>query len=272
MKLTGPSPVRIIIVIMVAVVLTGILIARSYYANINRSVDPRIAKARELYSDYNDLARTGDYYGIFALLDSIEQIYDATPHYRGSFEMGVLDNNRAAALLTLALYTDSIPLASNPFPELPVDSLVSLAGTYCRRAIATYTTWNDKYEGKSAKQIHQIVKPGFSTGLESADEKQLEKYLRTRIGEIEEALHENRRRLSVSHTNLGLVFRQQGDYEHAVRQYEKALLMWDRNLDAENNLNRLLNRPLKKRNLIQKLFPPKRETYQDKNNMDEQSY
>lgn len=260
MKSTGSSPVRIIILIMIAVVITGILIARSYYGKINSSVDPRITKARELYSHYNLLARSGDYYAIFALLDSIEQIYDDIPHYQSSFEMGVLDNNRAAALLTLALYMDTIPLVSNPFPELTVDSMVALAGFYSRKAIATYNTWNETYEGKSAQQIYQIIKPGFSTGLELASSGQLDSYLDARIREIEEALQENKRRLSVSHSNLGLVYRYQGDYENAVAQYEKALLLWDRNLEAENNLNRLLNRPLKKRNLIQRLFPPKRET------------
>ena len=75
----------------------------------------------------------------------------------------------------------------------------------------------------------------------------------------EKALLENNRRLSVCYTNLGLISRFQGNYEDAVKQYEKALALWDRNLDAENNLNKLLNRPIKKRNIIQTLFPPEKD-------------
>jgi hypothetical protein len=48
------------------------------------------------------------------------------------------------------------------------------------------------------------------------------------------------------------------DYEKAINNYQKAIDLWDQNLTAENNLNILLGKPLKKRNLIQKLFPPKR--------------
>ncbi|MCK4748009.1 MAG: tetratricopeptide repeat protein, partial [Bacteroidales bacterium] len=69
----------------------------------------------------------------------------------------------------------------------------------------------------------------------------------------------NNRRLSVCHTNLGVIYRHQGAYVEAAEEYQKALALWDRNLEAENNLNKLLNKPLKKRNMMQKLFPPNRE-------------
>ena len=74
------------------------------------------------------------------------------------------------------------------------------------------------------------------------------------------ALKETDRRLSVCYTNLGVIERTRGNYQEAIMNYEKALNLWDRNLEAENNLNRLLGRPIKKRNLLQKLFPPDRET------------
>ena len=83
-------------------------------------------------------------------------------------------------------------------------------------------------------------------------------FIKKRITEITEAQTETKRRLSVSYTNLGLVYRQQLKYEDAVLSYQKAIENWDRNLTAENNLNKLLGRPEKKRNLIQKLFPPER--------------
>ena len=259
MKASGLSSIRALVGVMIVVVIIGILIARLYYGKVNRSVDPRIQHARELYAAYNGFAREGDYFRVFELLDSIEQIYLGTVHYRGSFELGVLDNNRAAALLTLALYGDSIPQAAHPFPEITADSIISLAEIHVRQAILTYEEWNRSYESKSPEQIIQMIEPGFMEGLEVDDPDAKATYLETRVGEIEDALVENDRRLSVCHTNLGLIYRYRGAYEEAATHYEKAIKLWDRNLDAENNLNLLLNRPLKKRNIIQKLFPPARD-------------
>jgi tetratricopeptide (TPR) repeat protein len=95
--------------------------------------------------------------------------------------------------------------------------------------------------------------------LGSSDPDLREKYLRTRTEEILEALEENPRRLSVCYTNLGLIYRYRGEYIKAAEQYKKAIELWDRNLDAENNLNKLLNKPLRKRNFIQRMFPPSKD-------------
>jgi len=84
------------------------------------------------------------------------------------------------------------------------------------------------------------------------------KFLENRVQEIIMAQGENDRRLSVCRTNLGVVYRYQGAYLEAVQQYEMAIELWDRNLEAENNLNKLINKPLKKRSIIQKIFPPER--------------
>ena len=94
--------------------------------------------------------------------------------------------------------------------------------------------------------------------LQEAINAEVDGFIEQRIREIEASLRENDRRLSVCRTNLGIIYRMQGSYEEAVRQYELAISLWDRNLEAENNLNRLLNRPLKKRNIIQKMFPPEK--------------
>lgn len=259
MKSFGQKPIRTLILVMVTVVVIGILIARNYYGNANRSVDPRIVHARELYAKYDSYAREGNFYLIFALLDSIELIYNATDHYRGSFELGVLDNNRAAALLTISIFKDSIPVAFNPYTAISVDSIVVLAEIHAKRAITTYEEWITEYEGITTGQISGLIESGFMKGLENLDPVIKEKHLESRAREIEKAVRENDRRLSVCYTNLGLVYRQKGAYKDAVKQYEKALELWDRNLDAENNLNKLLNRPVRKRNIIQKLFPPDRE-------------
>ncbi len=258
MKVPGSPALRTLVLIMIAVVVIGVIIAKSYYGKINKSVDPRIAAARKLYTQYDQVAGTGDYFRILALLDSIEKIYLETEHYRASFEIGVLENNRAAALLTIALYGDSLAPERNPFHTLETDSVVRLAGSHVLKAIETYGSWNRKFGGLNEQEIRTVIGAGFMEGLDGYDPRQVERYLSNRVREIGTALRENDRRLSVCHTNLGIVYRYSGAYEEAVREYETALSLWDRNLDAENNLNKLLNRPVKKRNILQKLFPPKK--------------
>jgi tetratricopeptide (TPR) repeat protein len=256
MKEAALSSIGRLIGIMLILVVAGIFVARAYYGNLNRSVDPRIQHARELYEQYDLYARSGDYYQIFDLLDSISEIYRSTPHYANSFELGVLHNNRAAAILTITLYHDSIPESSNPFLNLDTDSLLNRAAYEIESAISLYEEWNLRFDGREEEKIKEMIEEEFMNGLEQTYPELAEKYLNNRVKEIENSLVENQRRLSVCFTNLGLVYRQRGNYRKAIEQYEKAIELWDRNLDAENNLNKLLNRPLKKRNIIQKLFPP----------------
>ena len=127
------------------------------------------------------------------------------------------------------------------------------------KAITIYETWGREFEGMNEKEISSRIEAGFIEGFGDLNPEQVNRYLKNRVREIEAALNENSRRLSVCHTNLGVIYRHQENYVDAVKQYDIALTLWDRNLDAENNLNKLLNKPLKKRNLIQKLFPPERE-------------
>ncbi len=249
---------------MLIVVVAGVLVARSYYGNLNRSVDPRIRQARELYEQYDSYARLGDYHRIFSLLDSIATIYKSTAHYTEAFELGVLHNNRAAALLTIALYRDSIPQSANPYYELETDSVVALAEKQIRKAIALYDRWDEVFSGKSDEEIRVMIESVFRQGLEQTEPALADKYLKRRVSEISEAVVENQRRLSVCYTNLGLVYRTRGEYPEAVAHYEKAMTLWDRNLDAENNLNKLLNRPIKKRNFIQRMFPPSKDASTNK--------
>ncbi|MFO7669967.1 MAG: tetratricopeptide repeat protein [Bacteroidales bacterium] len=258
MNTSRSIPVRIIILVMVAVVISGLLIARSYYGKINQATDPRIKPARELYSQYDGVARGGNFRAVFDLLDSIERIYSATEHYRGSFETGVIENNRAAAFLTLALYGDSIDHDKNPFYSIKADSLVKLADLHVRKAIFIYESWGLEFEGLDETEIAEVIKPGFISGFSEEEPEDVMKFLENRVQEIITAQGENDRRLSVCRTNLGVVYRYQGAYMEAVEQYEMAIERWDRNLEAENNLNKLLNKPLKKRSIIQKIFPPER--------------
>ncbi|MFZ5939755.1 MAG: hypothetical protein ACOYXB_04200 [Bacteroidota bacterium] len=242
-----------LVVIMLILAGAGILTAHFHYRGKNETVDPRIEAARISYERYNNYARANAFDSVFALMDSIEAIYSATEHYRESYEVGVLYNNRAAAFLAMALYSDSTVC-----PASEKDSLIELAEEQENRAIYIYSGWLDLYGEKSLTELEAIASKDFFIGLENYSSEQQQSFLKTRVKEIEEAQEETRRRLSVAFTNQGVIFRTRKDYDGAAECYLKAIELWDQNLTAENNLNILLGKPLKKRTFIQKLFPPDR--------------
>lgn len=259
MRLIKNRSTRALILIMLALVTIGIFIARTYYRHQNAAVDPRIKEARVLYLKYNDYAASGDYYTVIALLDSIESIYSASSDYSHAYEMGVLYNNRGAIQLTIALYSDSIDKADNPYYGFPEDSLINMAESNINYAIGIYNEWIYLYEDMDQDQIRELIEPGIVAGIDLLYGDMIQDIIDARAKEIYKTIAESGRRLSVCYTNLGVIYRQRGEFEKAIRQYEKALELWDRNLDAENNINILLGHPLKKRNIIQKLFPPDRD-------------
>lgn len=251
--------VRRIVIIMIAVVAAGITIAWLYYSSVNNSIDPRIKEAREMYGRYDGFAGSGDYRMVFALLDSIEDVYLATEHYADAFERGVVLNNRAAALITLVLGEGRIPAGMNPFSSLGNDSIMTLARSYAKQAENLYLRWQHRFSGLTTGEIGEAVREQFLRDLNAESDKENGRYLASRVKEIERSVAETDRRLSVCYTNLGIIQRYFEDYEGAAQLYQKALDLWDRNLSAENNLNMLLGRPPVKRNLIEKLFPPPRD-------------
>ena len=243
---------RALIYVMMALVVITILLAYSHYRGKNLTVDPRIVPARKLYEGYNALASSNNYDGVIRLLDSIEQIYSQYPHYCGSFETGVLENNRAAVYLTLGLSYDSL---SSPYHHMGQDSLMALGESAARKSIDIYESWLSAYAENGEEEIREQVLATFGTGLRTGDPKEMEAYVENRVKEIEDAIQETPRRLSVSYTNLGLAYRYREDYQGAASCYRQAMDLWEDNLTAENNLNILLGEPLKKRNFIQKMFP-----------------
>jgi tetratricopeptide (TPR) repeat protein len=242
---------RAVILIMIAFVVIGILIARIYYQSVNNSYDPRVLRAKELYQTYNKLAPGNNYEELFLILDSIETIYHGIAHYRNSYETGVVYNNKAAIYLTELLNYDSIAPSFNIYK----DSITSLAEIMVKKSITVYENWLKKFQNLSEEQISAFLVTGFDKDF-SAENSEIKKYHKQRVVEILDAQKENKRRLSVAYTNLGVIYRQKGDYKEAAGLYKKAMDLWQHNLAAENNLNAMLGRPLKTRNFIQKLFPP----------------
>ena len=245
---------RALIITMIALSLIVLIIPYFYYNKVNSSKDPRIKHARELYENYNELTVQNNFAAIFSLLDSVENSYEKIKHYQNSFEVGVLYNNRAAAYLTMALYENK----PEEFMLLSKDSLLQLAQLNVLKSISIYESWLNTYHDLTLKDIKELISEDFYIGLDKYSIKEKDDFLRSRIKEIETAQFETERRLSVAYTNLGIIYRHFDDYENTINSYQKAIDLWDQNITAENNLNILLGRPLKKRNLIQKLFPPKR--------------
>ncbi len=252
MELFRNKKSRALIIIMGALVLFSIIISHFYYKDINKSVDPRIVEARQLYKKYNQYAEQNELDSIFSLMDSIELIYTNYEHYQKSYEVGVLYNNKAATFLTKALYLDSDYINIQ-------DSLINLAEVAVKKSIVNYNEWLNIYQAKDKEEVKKIMSKDFFIGLENYDLKQQNKYCSNRINEILESQTETDRRLSVAYTNLGIIYRHKLQYDSAAYCYKEAVDLWDRNLTAENNLNVLLGRPLRKRSFIQKLFPPNRD-------------
>jgi tetratricopeptide (TPR) repeat protein len=246
------SLIRVLMTFTVVVILLAIW----YYNRSNQSVDPRVVPARKLYEGYNALARENDFASVIHLLDTIESIYNKYPHYRQSFETGVIENNRAAVYLTLGIYYDSL---SSVYHYLGPDSLISLGELSVKNSINIYERWERNFSGRNEQEIRELIRDSFIKGLSGQSDEELESYLDSRVEEIMSASQETPRRLSVSYTNLGIVYRYREDYQGAVDCYKKAMDLWEDNLTAENNLNLLLGRPMKKRSFIKKLFPESKE-------------
>jgi tetratricopeptide (TPR) repeat protein len=135
------------------------------------------------------------------------------------------------------------------------DSLIALGESAVRKSIEIYESWLERFETDGPAGTREKVQADFMHGLDTGEPGQAESYVQNRVREIKEALEETPRRLSVSYTNLGLVYRYREDYTEAASCYRKAMDLWEDNLTAENNLNILLGKPLKKRNFLQKMFP-----------------
>ncbi len=152
----------------------------------------------------------------------------------------------------MALYADIIQQNAQ-------DSLINLAEISSLKSIDNYQSWLRKYGEKNSIEIEKLIHDDFLEGLDNFSKEEKTKFINYRIKEIEEAQTETKRRLSVSYTNLGIIERHKLQYNLAAQHYNKAVELWDRNLTAENNLNILLSRPIKKRSFNQKLFSPEKD-------------
>lgn len=244
------KPTRILLVVMGIIVVTGVITAWLYYRYENAAEDPRITETRIWLGRYDDLMQAGNYEEGLLLLDSIEQIYLRIPCYATSFEIGVLQNNRASVWITLGLYktTDSTQRAE----------MLVLAEKAVREAIQSYQNWLQQVDSLSPAQIREMAVACFPVTDPALQGENVDRLINRRIENMELGITETKRRLSVAWSNLGIVQRHQYQQDSAVISYITALKLWKRNPTAKNNLNILLGKPAEDPSIIEQLFPPDR--------------
>ena len=235
---------------MIVLALAGLAIAWIYYSGINRSSDPRVRDARTMYGRFNVYAATNEQDKILSLLDSIYGVFKSVPHYKNSYEIGVVLNNRATIYLTWAI-SDTL------VDEVKLQYL-AMAERELHQGIEYYQGWINTFEALDESGIHDIVYSDFMADPVIANDKRAGLYIGQRVNDIMTARAEMPRRLSVSYTNMGIIRRHENRPEEAVKYYVEALELWEDNLAAKNNLNIIFGRPLEKHGLLRRLFPPRR--------------
>jgi len=235
---------------MLIIVGAGLAAAWLYYSYQNAAEDPRVVEARLLLEEYDVLMKNGKFDEGLVLLDSIQQLYNAVPCYRESFEQGVIYNNRGSAWLTIALY--------NTDDSMRKAEILILASKETTRSIYAYEEWMQKVDTMSFSEIQSEVIACFPEKDPEFEGLNYQRIIDRRIADIQLAKIETPRRLSVSYSNLGIIQRHQYKPDSAILSYITALKLWNRNPSAKNNLNTLLGRETEDESILRQLFPPDR--------------
>lgn len=240
-----------ILAITISVSLLAIIFAFFYYRGMNRSEDPRIMEAKELLLDYEKLSRGITGTGAFYILDSAFAIFSSIPDYAGSYEKGVIYNNKCSGIMLNAIYdSDTI--------EGEKRQLLAMAMEYCDSSIFIYKRWLDEWEGLSPEEIAIKLEPKMNADDPAFNGFNFSRIFKRRVKNIVDAQYETKRRLSVSYTNKGTIFRHLNEPDSALVYVRMALSLWADNRTAESNLSVLMGGEPLKPELIESLFPPER--------------
>lgn len=242
---------KTLIAVLVCLCAVGIAIAYFYYDYQNKAEDPRIIEARKKMIRYDDLMKEKNFNDALLLMDSIHDIYSKTHGYEGSFEFGVIYNNRCSVFLSLAIYDSTTPSEDKK-------NLLLLAEENALKSIAIYQHWIDSVGSMTEAQIRRNIAPAYTNDDIAFHDRNLPRIIDKRVEDIVNAQLETPRRLSVSYTNLGIVQRHQLRLKEAGESYIEAMKLWKDNYTARNNFNVLMGRPTEDRSIIDQLFPPER--------------
>jgi len=240
---------KVIFAITFTVSFLAVIFALFYYRSVNRSEDPRIKRARDLLAKYDRIS--GDIKSIeaFPLLDTAFNVLKVLPDYKSSFETGVIYNNKCSGLLMMALYDTAIS-------EHEKSVLLDLSMKYCDSSITVYRRWITEWESLSPLNIRKRLVNYMKEDEPAFKGNNFKKILSRRIKTIVTAQVETPRRLSVSFSNKGIIYRHLMLPDSALAYYQQALSLWKDNRSAVSNLSILMNGDPIKPTLIESLFPP----------------
>jgi len=239
---------KVIITITFSVALAASLFAVIYYSSINRSEDPRIVKAREYLLDFEKISGNSSPGEAFPALDSAFRIFSSLPDYKSSFETGVIYNNKCSSLLMRALYDTAIS-------GIEKCTLLDLSLKYCDSSILTYKRWIEEWGTLTPEVIAEKLTP-LMRNDDPALTHNFERIFERRVKNLVMAQIETPRRLSVSLTNKGTIYRHMSKPDSSLMFYREALLLWKENRTAKSNLNVLTGGDPLKPSFIESLFPP----------------
>jgi tetratricopeptide (TPR) repeat protein len=242
---------KVILAITFSVSLAAVIFAFFYYSTINRSEDPRIAKAREFMQKYERAPAHASEIYLFELLDSALAVFRSLPEYERSFETGVIYNNKCSTLLLSALYDSTSSLNTRK-------SLLSVSMKYCDSSIIIYNEWINSWGALNTEEIALRVKKYMKEDDPAFSGYNYKRLLVKRISNIITAQIETPRRLSVSYTNKGAIYRHMTMPDSSAACYSKALSLWKDNRVAKSNLSVLMGGSPVKASVIESLFPPDR--------------
>lgn len=242
---------KVIIGITFSVSLIAIVFAFFYYRSINRAEDPRVRKAREALFAYDQASGGINSFEALHFLDSAKVYYRSLPDYASSFEIGLIHNNKSSAILLMALYDSTAG-------ETEKSRLLELSMRYCDSSIVNYRNWLDEWEGLSREAVYDKVIPFMKENDPVFNGLNFNKVLAGRIKYIETAQIETPRRLSVSLTNKGTIYRHKMLPDSALICYHEALTLWKDNRTAKSNMSVLMGGEPVNASLIESLFPPDR--------------
>jgi hypothetical protein len=239
----------VILVITFSVSILTLVFAFFYYRRINNSADPRIRKAHELLIKYDKTSGNINSLDLFPLLDSANSIFKSYPDYETSFEIGVICNNKCSALLLTALYDSTID-------DSEKRNLLELSKNYCDSSILIYQNWIAEWGKLSRENIADKVSFYMNEKDPEFKDSDFSMVFSGRVKNITTAQIETPRRLSVSLSNKGTIYRHMMKLDSALYCYQSALLLWKDNRTAKSNMSVLMGGKPIKPSIIESLFPP----------------
>ena len=240
---------KVILVITFSVSVVAVLVAFFYYRDLNNLEDPRIRKAKELLSLFEKESGKINNLANFYLLDSANIIFRSIPDYKFSFEPGLIYNNKCSSLLMVAIYDSTVSRDEK-------NKLLDIAMKYCDSSMVVYKNWISDWEKLSYEEIAERIRLYMDDSDTVFDGLNFKRIFDKRVKDIIAAQIETPRRLSVSLTNKGTIYRHQLLVDSALSCYNQSLIIWKDNRTAKSNLSVLMGGEPVKPSIIESLFPP----------------